>query len=265
MEEADGGLQQIILGDLVRGPHLGDRFKSVGLSGVYGAKRMIKNKAKDMGKSGVRLARHALTGGLTGGTAALLALGAGASMDPGKAAALVASAATAGYSFGNYYGDKFAKGTVGAANSARAAFWGEDMKKIDQAKFDKEFMQSGETMTNLTKALGSTSAAQKAIKDGSVQALLNNNVTDPGKVAKALALKKKYMASGLSDDQALVKAVAMAKWNRDVNPGIFNPNSREETVFKNNLFKQLTASGMGNDEAKSRIDEILKDLEYFET
>lgn len=167
-----------------------------------------------------------------------------------------------GYNFTNYYGDKFAKGAGNWASGAQAAFWGTDLKAINQYNFDQEFISNPETISKLTQALGSTSEAREAIRDGSVQALLNNNITDPGKLAKALALRNRYMngkgADGrkYSPEEAMGKAILMAKWNRDANPGIFNTMSREQTSFRRNL----EAQGIRSED----IDKILTDLEYFE-
>ncbi|MDE5831075.1 MAG: hypothetical protein K2H53_05605 [Clostridia bacterium] len=243
--------------DLAKSKGIRNRLKSVGTYAGYSALNAGKRALRSAPKTAGRTFRRLGIGGVTGGTAALLALGAGAATgDPAKALGLMTAAGAAGYNFGNYYGDKFAKGVGAFAENGRAAFWGDDLKKINQYNFDKEFMSSPETMSKLTQALGSTSKAQEAIRNGSVQALLNEDITDPGKVAKALALKNKFVGRGFSEGEALEKAVAMAKWNKAVNPGVFNPMSRERTVFEQNLSKRGVR--------KADIDQILEDLEYFE-
>lgn len=226
-------------------------------------KNAIKRSIKAAPKTAGRMVRRGAIGALAGGTAGLLALGASAATgDPSKAIGLMAAAGAAGYNFGNYYGDKFAKGVGSYADGARTAFWGTDMKSINQYNFDQEFISNPETISKLTQALGSTEKAREAIKDGSVQALLNENITDPGKLAKALALKNRYMTGKGADgrkyspEEAMGKAILMAKWNRDANPGIFNTMSREQTSFRRNL----EAQGIKSED----IDRILADLEYFE-
>lgn len=68
----------------------------------------------------------------------------------------------------------------------------------------------------------------------------------------------------MTSDQALQRAVALAKWSRDVNPGIFNPMSVEQTKFKNNLFEQLVEKGgYSNENASKEVLNILDDLEEF--
>lgn len=198
---------------------------------------------------------------------AMLAAGVGAATgDPSKAAALAMAAGSAGANFTNFYGDKLAKGAGTTIGSARTAFWGSDLKKVNQAKFDKEFLQSPELMDALTKSLGSRSAARNAINNKDVQAFLNNNVTDPSKIAKALSLRKKYMEKeGLGEREALQKSVAMSMWRRDINPGIFNPGSREQLSWKNNLVKQAVANGMSQSQASRDVDKILDELAYFDS
>lgn len=242
---------------------LGTRLASVGAYGQQRAWNAAKRSLKSAPKTAGRMVRRGALGVLGGGTAGLLALGAGAATgDPTKALGLMAAAGAAGYNFTNYYGDKFAKGAGNWASGAQTAFWGTDMKAINQYNFDQEFISNPETISKLTQALGSTSEARKAISDGSVQALLNENITDPGKLAKALALRNRYMTGKGADgrtysaQEAMGKAILMAKWNRDANPGIFNTMSREQTSFRRNL----EAQGIRSED----IDKILTDLEYFE-
>lgn len=197
---------------------------------------------------------------------ALLATGAmAATGDPSKAVTAAVAAGMAGSNIANYYGDKGAKALGGAGKTAKTAFWGGDQKKLDQFKYDKEFKENADNIDKLTKILGNRTAAKKAMKDGSVQALLNNNVTDPSKIGKAIRLRDNYIKKGMSDDQALTKAVAMAKWNRDANPGIYAPMSNEQIRWKKNMIDRLTSQGYNNADAGRKVDEILADLETFET
>ena len=236
--------------------------------GAYSAKRQMIDKAKTLPKSAGRLIRKGAVGALGGGTAAMLAAGIAATTgDPSKAATMMAAAGAAGANFTNYYGDKLGKGAGSAAALARTGFWGGDQKKVNQYKFDQEFLKSPALMSSLTSALGSPEAAKEAIKNKEVQALLNANITDPGKIAKALKLKKEYIDKGRykDNDKALQHAVAMAQWNRDVNPGVFNTFSRENSAFRDNLFKSLQAQGHNNPSAiNQEIDRIMEDLIYFE-
>lgn len=251
------------------GQNFRDRMKNVALGRMYSAKSRAINGIRKLPTNAGKFTRRAAIGGLTGGAAALVALGAGAATGDGaKAAALMAGAAGAGYNFGNYYGDKAAKSITNSKKQMQTDFWGQDMKKINQYKFDQEFKNSPETMMALTQALG-TKGAKEALKNGDVQSLLNNNVTDPGKVAKALKLKNKYLDDAkknkvnLSDNEALTRAVAMAKWNRDINPGVFAPGSREQTNFKNYL-RQRIGDSMSDQAAEEQIRQIMDDLESFE-
>ncbi len=102
------------------------------------------------------------------------------------------------------------------------------------------------------------------MKDGSVQALLNNGITDVNKVGKALKLRDKYMRQGMSDDAALHRAVAVAKWNRDAGKGIYEINSRARESFIKQTIDQIQDANPGVD-AKSRVEQLLEDMESFET
>lgn len=271
------GLRDSVLPDGMLGlAESGERgFRGRVSDAIFAGAGNIKSKAikgaKTLPKTMGRKLRRGAVGAAGAIPLAMLAAGVGAATgDPSKAAALAAAGATAGYNFTNYYGDKVAKGVGGATGSAKAAFWGEDYKKVMQHKFDKEFLSSPELMDSLTKALGSRSAAREAIQSGDIQAFLNNNVTDAGKIAKAMKLREKYAKAkdkgglGMSADEALQRSVAMAKWNRDANPGIFNPMSREQTAWKNNLMKQLVDSGTADQSgARKIVDDILEDLDYF--
>lgn len=246
-----------------------------GLSaGAYRAGYNVKGGAikgaKKFAKSGVRFARRAAVGAAGAIPMAMLAAGVGATTgDASKAATLMAAAGMTGYNFTNYYGDK-AAGTLagafkGVSTSAQTAYWGTDAKKIEQYKFDKEFMESPETLDALTKALGSRTAAREAIRDGSVQALLNSNITDPSKVAKALKQRNKYLPKKPNGEkwtpeeqnEALVKAISMAQWHRDLNPAVLVPMSEQQNEFRESMRKR----GFSN----KQIDEIIDDIDYYNT
>ena len=170
------------------------------------------------------------------------------------------------------------------AEGGKQAFWGKDYKAIQQAKFDKEFMRDPATIDALTKSLGSRKAALEAINSGDVQAFLNSNHTDPSKIGKALGKKDEYVKEAMkkakekarregrafgdkdrekAEAQGLQRSIAMATWARDIHPGVFNPNSREQIAWKNTLTKQLTAEGMSESAATKRVNDILAELEYI--
>ncbi len=203
---------------------------------------------------------------LVGGTAAMLAAGIAATTgDAGKAMTMMGAAGMAGASFTNYYGDKLTKAGGKALDAARVGFWGSDYKQVQQAKFDKAMMQSPELMAALTQALG-YEGAKKAIDDKSVQAILNNNITDPGKIAKTLGLQKQLMDPTSTyyrkdfdkdPDKALQHAIAVGMWNRDVNPGIYNTNSSEYNSFRRGLIE----SGLSD----SDVQKIINELNYYES
>lgn len=270
------------------GRRIGDSTRSM----AYNAKHRAITGIKKMPKKAGRFVRRAGIGALTGGAAGLAALGAGAAMDPSKALALTATAASAGANFGNFYGDKFAKTSGAITEGGKQAFWGKDYKAIQQAKFDKEFMRDPATIDALTKSLGSRDAAIKAIESGDVQAFLNSNHTDPSKIGKALGKKEAYVKAAQDkavkdamekakkerrkftrDDklkalekgeaQGLQRSIAMATWARDIHPGVFNPNSREQVAWKTTLTKQLEAEGMSESDATKRVNDILAELEYI--
>lgn len=117
---------------------------------------------------------------------------------------------------------------------------------------------------------------EKQWKTGRVQALLNNGVTDPGKVAKALKLQKDYMQTpdgkhgnymGLSSTAALERAVSVAKWNRDAGMGVYEINSRARESFIKRTMDQVKEGtpGLSDVDARSRVEQILAEMEYFET
>jgi len=69
----------------------------------------------------------------------------------------------------------------------------------------------------------------------------------------------------MTSTEALKAAVATAKWNRDVSTRVYDPMSRDRAAFEDKLTRKLTAGGMSADQAKSRVQEILDDMESFET
>ena len=245
------------------GRRIGDSARSMAYNASYKAIKGVKK----LPKKAFRTARRAGIGAVVGGAAGLAALGVGATMSPDKAMALTGTAFAAGSNFGNFYGDKLFKAGGDVVQGGKQAFWGSDYKSIQQAKFDKEFMQAPETIDALTKSLGSRDAAIEAINNGDVQAFLNNNHTDAAKIGKALKKKNHYLEEArkkgqtVTEQQALQRSIAMATWARDINPGVFNPNSREQIAWKNTLTRQLTSSGVSQSDATKKVNDILADLE----
>ncbi len=255
------------------GRRVGDSARSMAYNARY---KTIKGVKKLPGKA-FRTARRAGIGAFTGGAAALAALGVGATMSPEKAMALTATAFSAGSNFGNFYGDKLAGAGGDIVKGGAQAFWGSDYKKIQQSKFDKEFMAAPETIDALTKSLGSRDAAIAAINDGSVQALLSKNHTDAAKIGKALSKRGNYLeaakaqamargaseadAQKIAEQQSLERVIGLANWARDINPGVFNPNSREQLAWKNTITRQLVASGVSPSAATKRVEEVLDEME----
>lgn len=234
---------------------------------AYRAKSQAIKGIKKMPKKAFRAVRRAGIGAITGGAAGLAALGAGAAMDPAKAMALTGTAITAGANFGNFYGDKLAKAAGTTVDGGKQAFWGKDYKNIQQAKFDKEFQRAPETIDALTKSLGSRDAAIAAIERGDVQAFLNEGHTDAGKIGRALKKKDDYLqrarekGQNMTEQQALQKSIAMLSWSRNIHPGVYQTNSREQLAWKNNMQKQLEASGMEKSAATEKVEQVLDDLQ----
>lgn len=259
------------------GKGLGRRVGDSARSMAYNASTKAIKGVKKLPKKAFRTARRAGIGAVTGGAAALAALGVGATMSPDKAMALTGAAFAAGSNFGNFYGDKLFKAGGDIAKGGSQAFWGSDYKDVQQDKFDKEFLHAPETIDALTKSLGSRDAALAAINDGSVQAFLKKNHTDPAKIGKALKKRGNYLeqakaqamargaseadAQRIAENQSLQRAIAMTTWARDINPGVFNPGSREQVAWKNNLTRQLVDSGVRQSDATKRVQEVLDELE----
>ncbi len=260
------------------GTNFGTRVANTGRALGYRAANKARQTIRNAPKTAGRWTRKAVVGGIAGGGLALAGAAVGiASGDPSKALQLAAAGGAAGYYGANYYGDKVAKGAGGIADAAKTSFWGNDMRDIDSSRFDRQFVEDPKNREALTKALGSRAKVAEAIKDGSVQALLNNGIYDPNKIGKALKLRDNLM-KGMPDkngrptralmtnpDEALTQAVATAKWNRDVSTRIYDPMSRDRMAFESRLLKQLKEEGgMGEAAAKSRVQEILEDMESFE-
>ncbi len=255
-----------------KGLHAGDMVRGAAYTHYYNAKKKIKGTPKKATKAAGRYIRKGIVGAIPGGALGAMGLAMGvASGDLSKAAQYGALGATAGYNFANHYGDKVAKvgGNVvkGGAQSASDAFWGDEAKKRSQYKFDKAWKENPQNIDALTKTLGSRDLALQAIKDGSVQALLNNNITDAKYVGKALKLKNGYVGKGMSEDDALNRAVSIAKWHRDSGTGIYEKNSHAEQVFINQTVSQIMGNnpGMSESEATDRVKQILADMASFES
>ena len=260
---------------------LGTRVANASRSAGYRAYNKAITGVKSLPKTAGRWTRKALVGGTIGGGLALAGAAVGiASGDPSAAFKYGLAGGAAGYYGANKLGNKATDELADLAKGARTSFWGSDMKDIETAKFDREFVNSPENRDALTKALGSRSAVMEAINDGSVQALLNNGITDPTKIGKALKLRNNLMA-GTRDangnivrqpinnpDEALRQAVATAKWNRDVSASVYDPMSRAREVFEERLFRQIRAAdttGMSDNQITERVNNILSDMASFET
>ncbi len=226
-------------------------------------KRILKGATKSAG----RYIRKAVVGGIPAAALGTMGLAMGvASGDLSKAAQYGALGLGTGYSFANYYGDKAAKlgGEIakGGAKSASDAFWGDDAKKRSQYKYDIDWKKNPDNIDALTQELGSRSKAIDAMNNGSVQAFLNNNVTDAKKVARSLKLKEKYQekykaylnnhkdrlealgyggrqVDEAASDLALNRAVSYAKWERDVGTGIYNKNSHARKTLIKQTYNQI--------------------------
>lgn len=261
------------------GTNFSTRLANTGRAVGYRAANKARNAIRNAPKTAGRWTRKAVVGGVAGGGLALAGAAVGiASGDPSKAFQLAAAGGAAGYYGANYYGDKAAKVAGGLGDAARTSFWGSDLRDIDSSRFDRQFVEDPKNREALTKAFGSRAKVVEAIKDGSVQALLNNGIYDPNKIGKALKLRDDLMKDkkdpktgkirrkAIKDpDQALTMAVATAKWNRDVSTRIYDPMSRDRVAFEQRLFKQLTEEGrMNKEDAKTRVEDILEDLEKFE-
>ena len=242
---------------------LASRITNTAYSGYYRAKTKLADKARTLPKAGGRLIRKAAIGGLVGGGLGTIGLAVGAaSGDPSKAFSLAAAGGAAGYYGSNYYGDKLAKAAGNTAKSSEVAFWGTDIKAIEQARFDREFYRNPDNRDKLIRALNSPSAVQEAIDNGQVQAFLNVGITDAGKIGKSLLLLNKGKVKSLQE------AVAVAQWNRDLGPAIFDPSSEHRANYIKRTIKEMKnrssdPNNFNESAAKARIEEILDNINYL--
>ena len=243
--------------------NLGRRLSNGAYMGGYRLKRKIANKVHTLPKSAGRLIRRVGIGGLVGGAlgTAGLAIGA-ASGDPSKAFQYAAAGGAAGYYGANYYGDKLAKGVGKDYQSAKVAFWGSNIKQIEQDKFDKEFLADADNREKLLRGLGSPEEVEKAIKDGSVQAFLSTGYTDAGKIGKALKLLKDGKVKSLD------QAVAIANWERDIGPAIFDPTSEHRRSYIDRTVRELKRQSSDPDKfnensARARVEEIIDTIDQI--
>lgn len=259
---------------------IGNAVRGAGYTAGYKTIQGVKK----IPKKAFRAARRGAIGALTGGAAAVVAAGTGAAMSPDKAMALTGAAFSGGASFGNYYGDKFAKASDEIAKGAEKNFWGANFKQIQQNRFDKAILSAPETIDTLTTILGSRDAAIEATKNGELQAILNTGNTDIKKAGKAIkkghgyyeeakkrraeaeARGDKKLPAKVSKNQALQRSIAMLNWSNEIHPGVFQPNSREANAWKERLTKQLEAAGASKSEATNKVEAILADLtDYHNT
>ena len=238
----------------------GQRLRNGAYMGGYRIKRKIADKAKTLPKSAGRLIRRAAIGGLVGGTlgTAGLAIGA-ASGDLSKAFQYAAAGGAAGYYGANYYGDKLAKGIGKDLQSSKVAFWGSNIKQVEQDKFDKEFLANADNREKLLRGLGSPEEVERAIKDGRVQAFLSTGYTDAGKIGKALKLLKDGKVKSLD------QAVAIANWERDIGPAIFDPTSEHRTSYVDRTVKEMRRqsqdpNNFDESSARARVEEVINTI-----
>ena len=239
---------------------LGNRLRNGAYMGGYRLKRKIANGARTLPKSAGRLIRRAAIGGLVGGTlgTAGLAIGA-ASGDLSKAFQYAAAGGAAGYYGANYYGDKVAKAVGKDLQSSKVAFWGSNIKQVEQDKFDKEFLANADNREKLLRGLGSPEEVERAIKDGRVQAFLSTGYTDAGKIGKALGLLKKGKVKSLD------QAVAIANWERDIGPAIFDPTSEHRRSYVDRTVKEMKRqsqdpSNFDENSARARVEEVINTI-----
>ena len=247
-----------------QGQGLGSRLGNAVGSAAYTPYRQIANKVHTLPKSAGRLVRKAVVGGVVGGALGTAGLAVGAAAgDPSKAFSLASAGAVAGYYGANHYGDKAAKSVGEVAESARTGFWGEDIDKIEQAKFDDEFSKDAKNIDILTRALGTRDKAKKAIEKGQVQAFLNKGVTDVAKIGKALALMEKNELGARNEADGLEKAVALTVLDKSINHSIYDRTSMHRAAFIEREVEELVESGMKKETATEKVEKILKNLEYL--
>ena len=108
---------------------------------------------------------------------------------------------------------------------------------------------------------------EKQWKTGRVQALLNSGVTDPAKVAKALKLQQTYISRGVNPMDALAHATSVAVWNKNAGMGVYEVNSHARESFIKRTMEQVKQGtpGLNDAQARSRVEQILAEMEDFET
>ena len=256
---------------------LRDRLTDSSRSFGYTMRRQVISGAKTLPKKLGRTVRRTALGAAGAIPLAILAAGAGAATgDPAKAAAMVAGAAGAGYSFANYYGDKGARAIGAGMNSAQTAFWGTELKARQQYKFDEQFKKSPELRDALMKVYNNKEEVEQAINSGAIQAFLNDGETDVGRIAKAMYLKDKVFKKekvdpstlkkgekngyGLTERQALERALVTARMTRNLSPNAWINGTRENEVIRRSLENQFASAGVGDkNKITEEIDRILED------
>ena len=242
----------------------GARLGNAAQSAAYLPYRKLADSAKTLPKTVGRLTRKAVVGGLAGGTLGTIGLAVGAaSGDPSKAFSLAAAGGTAGFYGANHYGDRAAKASGNLAQSSKVAFWGVDVKKIEQDQFDKEFKTSAKNLDILTRTLGTREKARQAIRKGHVQAFLNQGITDTEKIGKALALMNDNKLGARNERDGLEKAVALASWERNISHSIYDRTSMHRAEFIEREVEALVEAGIDEKTATKRVERILDNLEYL--
>ena len=260
------GYQKNSKGEWVKGKgvDLGDRIGNAVGAAAYAPYRQIADKARTIPKTVGKLARKAVVGGVVGGTLGVAGVAIGAAAgDPSKAFKYAAAGATAGYYGANHYGDKAAKAAGEVAQSAKTGFWGEDIEKIEQAKFDDKFSKDPKNIDTLTRALGTREKAKKAIKEGHVQAFLNKGVTNVAKIGKALALMEKNELGAKNETDGLAKAVALTVLDKTIDHSIYDRTSIHRATFIEREVEELEEAGLDEKTATEKVEQILKNLEYL--
>ncbi len=241
-----------------------ERLGNAAQSAAYLPYRKLADSAKTLPKTVGRLTRKAVVGGLVGGTLGTAGIAVGAaSGDPSKAFKYASAGAVAGYYGANHYGDKAAKAAGNLAQSSKVAFWGTDIKKIEQDEFDKEFKTSAKNLDTLTRTLGTREKAREAIRKGHVQAFLNQGITDTEKIGKALALMNDNKLGARNESDGLAKAVALASWEKNISHSIYDRTSMHRAEFIEREVEALVEAGIDERTATKRVERILENLEYL--
>ncbi len=266
-------------------PGFGDRLLNATGSAMYRAKLRTVKGVKRLPRQAGRFVRRTAVGTLGAIPLAFMGAAVGtASGDVSKAFQLAAAGGTAGYYGLNYYGDKVARTAGNYARDmkqgAQDAFWGTEKKKLEQARFDKAFKANPDNIDALTKALGSREKAKDAMENGNVQAFLNNGITDPGKIGRALVLMqrleegktldnkgKRKKHKPLDREAALKRAVAVAALNKSSGKAIYESNSYARRAFKENFTKQIVEQSNGtisSTEARNRVEDVLAEMQFID-